>query len=374
MDTSTKTSQPRQNVATRCNACPHGPVNPTIAYHYLVRSSVRKTVSRAKEFDLVFSFYKDPTALVDFMNGRPGGGSTSFEDIAFEYGEISRHSEFLGLREIKNPFNILPQFVCHLDSVNIKRKREIETVFKLQPNSLSSKTLKADIFFVDSNHRPYFVSVKDTEKPSKLGQVSTKTFYGQAHLQGGLHGIELPSHFFPDEFTYRQTGITSSAFKNLSAGDRKFAYFKFNHKKEWLELVSLSKFNAFTQAEKFCEILVSDREILVEFVGAILAGNLSHSENFYILLGEKIVQFSKDIEYLQSNTVKIEIETHQPKKNKSLIVWIIINNERYCLTKIEPSFEGMGTRVNQTKGIVFHFQQFPNEGNHYKKLLLDISQ
>jgi hypothetical protein len=138
--------------------------------------------------------------------------------------------------------------------------------------------------------------------------------------------------------------------------------------------VNLSKFNAFTQAENFCEILVSDRETLVEFVGAILAGNLSHSENFYILLGEKIVQFSKVIEYLQSNTVKIEIETHQPKKNKSLIVWIIINNERYCLTKIEPSFEGMGTRVNQTKGIVFHFQQFPNEGNHYKKLLLDISQ
>ena len=339
-----------------------------------MRSSVRKTVSRAKEFDLVFSFYKDPTVLIDFMNGRPRGGSTNFEDIAFEYGEISRHLEFLGLSDIRNPFDVKPEFVCHLDSVNIKRKREIETGFELQPNSLSSKALKADLFFVDSNNNPYFVSVKDTDKPSKLGQVSTETFYGQAHLQGGLHGIELQPDKIPDEFTYRQTGITSSAFKNLSAGDKKFAYFKFNYKKEWLELVNASKLNALTQVKKFCEILVSDRDVLIEFVGAVLAGNLSHSENFYILLGEKIVQFSKVVEFLQSNTVKIEIETHQPKKNQSLIIWIIVKNERYCLTKIEPSFEGMGTRVDQTKGIVFHFQQFPNEGNHYKKLLLDISQ
>ena len=216
-----------------------------------MRSSVRKTVSRAKEFDLVFSFYKDPTVLIDFMNGRPRGGSTNFEDIAFEYGEISRHLEFLGLSDIRNPFDVKPEFVCHLDSVNIKRKREIETGFELQPNSLSSKALKADLFFVDSNNNPYFVSVKDTDKPSKLGQVSTETFYGQAHLQGGLHGIELQPDKIPDEFTYRQTGITSSAFKNLSAGDKKFAYFKFNYKKEWLELVNASKLNALTQVKKF---------------------------------------------------------------------------------------------------------------------------
>ena len=356
------------------NAHPQRQRKPSFAYPYLVRSSVRKTVSRAKEFDLVFSFYQDPNVLIEFMNDRPRGGSTNYEGIAFEYGEISRHTEFLGLSEIRNPFDIKPQFVCHLDSVNIKRKREIETDFELEPNCLSSKTVKADLFFVDSNNRPYFVSVKDTDKPSKLGQVSTETFYGQAHLQGGLHGIELQPDKIPAEFTYRQTGITSSVFKNLSAGDKKFAYFKFNFKKEWLELVNASKHNALTQAVKFCDSLVSDRDVLIEFVGAVLAGNLSQSENFYILLGEKTVQFSKVVEFLKSNSVKIEIETHKPKKNTSLIVWIIVKNERYCLTKIEPSFEGMGPRVDQTKGIVFHFQQFPKEGNHYKKLLLDITQ
>jgi hypothetical protein len=337
-------------------------------------SSVRTTNSRAKEFDLVLSFYEDPHVIIDFMRGRPKGGSTKFEDIAFEYGKISRHIDFLGLSEIRNPFDLKPEFVCHLDSVNIKRKREIEVEFELPSKSLSSKTVKADLFFADSKKRPYFVSVKDTDEPSKLGQVSTKAAYGQANLQGGLNGIDLQPFNIPTEFTFRQTALTASTFKKLTAGDKKFAYIKFNFKNEWLEIVNERELDATNQAKKFCEHLKTDRSVLFEFLGSVLAGNLSQSENFFILLGERKVQFSKVVQFLQSHSIQVEIEPHQPKENKSFIVWIIVNQKRYCLTKIEPSFEGKGIRVEQTKGIVYHFQQFPKDGNHYKKLLLDIAQ
>jgi hypothetical protein len=60
------------------------------------------------------------------------------------------------------------------------------------------------------------------------------------------------------------------------------------------------------------------------------------------------------------------------KSKKALIIEVLIGNETYGLTRIEPSFEGDGTHVGQTKGIIYHFQQFPNAGNHYIKLFLDV--
>jgi hypothetical protein len=57
-----------------------------------------------------------------------------------------------------------------------------------------------------------------------------------------------------------------------------------------------------------------------------------------------------------------------------LIVWLIDEKKKYGLLKIEPSFEGEGVTVDQTKGIIFHFQQYGDKQNSYKNLLLDIAK
>jgi hypothetical protein len=77
---------------------------------------------------------------------------------------------------------------------------------------------------------------------------------------------------------------------------------------------------------------------------------------------------------LKTKNFEIEIEEHRPRLKTSLIVWLIDDQKRYGITKIEPSFEGEGVNVDQTKGIIFHFQQHSENGNSYKDLLLDIAK
>ena len=40
----------------------------------------------------------------------------------------------------------------------------------------------------------------------------------------------------------------------------------------------------------------------------------------------------------------------------------------------EPSFEGKKSDVSQTKGIIYHFQHYQDDGNDWKKLFFDIAK
>lgn len=336
--------------------------------------AVRKTKSRAKEFDLVFSFLEAPKTLASYIKSNPTGGKPELEGIAFEYGDISRHLKYLNPSKIKNPFNVHPKFVCHLDNVNVGRKREIERQFVLVPDSISSSQVKADLFFVDQDGIPYFVSVKDNDEPSKLGQISREMLYGKASLHGGLTGVDVPQDNIPSKITYKQTSLTEKKFNNLTSADQRFSFFKKNYPKEWVEIVQKSKQNALDQTRQFALTLREDRASLIDFLGITLAGNLKDSKDFYILLGRNIVSFDKAISALKTMSFEIEIEEHKPRLKTSIIIWLNDGKKKYGLTKIEPSFEGEGSKVDQTKGIIFHFQQHGDSSNCYKKLLLDITK
>jgi hypothetical protein len=346
----------------------------TPRYAAYVCPAVRKTKSRAKEFDLVFSFLSAPKTLSSYIKLNPTGGKPKFEGITFEYGDISRHVKFLNPLKIQNPFTVSPTFVCHLDNVNSQRKREIEKEFGLITDSISSNQVKADLFFIDEAGTPYFVSVKDIEEPSKLGQVSREMNYGNATLHGGLSGVHLPQENIPTEISFKQTALSEKKFNNLTAADQRFSFFKRNYSKAWKEIVNTSKQDALDQARRFSTTLKEDQASLIEFLGLTLAGNLKNSKDFYILLGDRVVNFSEAINSLIEKSFEVEVEEHRPRQKTSFIIWLKDKNQKYCLMKIEPSFEGEGPKVDQTKGIIFHFQQFGTSENNYKKLLLDITQ
>lgn len=336
--------------------------------------AVRKTKSRAKEFDLMFSFLSAPKTLSSFIKLNPTGGKPEFEGISFEYGDVSRHVKFLNPLKIRNPFVVSPTFVCHLDNVNVERKRQIEKDFDLITESISSSQVKADLFFIDESGTPYFVSVKDIEEPSKLGQVSREMNYGNATLHGGLSGVHLPPENIPSVISFKQTALSERKFNNLTTADQRFSFFKKNYPKAWKQIVQASKQAALAQAREFATTLKDDQASLIEFLGVTLAGNLKNSKDFYILLGDRIVNFSEAIDSFKKRSFEVEIEEHKPRQKTSLIIWLKNSEKKYCLTKIEPSFEGEGLKVDQTKGIIFHFQQFGTDENNYKKLLLDITQ
>ena len=336
--------------------------------------ATRKTKSRAKEFDLVFSFLNAPKALSGFIKSNPTGGSPEFEGITIEYGDISRHLKFLNPTKLNNPFGFSPKYVCHLDNVNSDRKREIEIHFGLAPQSISSNQVKADLFFVDETGEPFFISVKDIDEPSKLGQVSREVHYGKATLRGGLAGVDLPHDRIPLQINYRQTSLSEKRFENLTVADQRYSYFKKNHTADWEKIVTESKTHALHQARQFAQVLKEDRDSLIDFLGATLAGNLHDSSKFYLLFGGNVVNFKNAMDTLRTKSFKIQIEEHRPRLKTSLIVWLIDEKKKYGLLKIEPSFEGEGVTVDQTKGIIFHFQQYGDEQNSYKSLLLDITK
>jgi hypothetical protein len=346
----------------------------TPRYAAYVCPAVRKTKSRAKEFDLVFSFLSAPKILSSYIKLNPTGGKPEFEGITFEYGDIRRHLKYLNPSKLENPFKVRPKFVCHLDNVNADRKRQIETSFGLSPDSISSSQVKADLFFVDQEGNPYFVSVKDNDEPSKLGQISREVLYGKASLRGGLTGVDVPQGNIPLGITYKQTALSERKFNNLTVADQRFSFFKKNYPKEWLEIVKKSKQNALDQTRQFAITLREDRTSLIEFLGVTLAGNLKESKNFYILLGKQTVNFNQAMSALKTMPFEIEIEEHRPRQKTSVIIWLNDGKKKYGLTKIEPSFEGEGLKVDQTKGIIFHFQQYGDSSNCYKKLLLDITK
>jgi hypothetical protein len=337
-------------------------------------STTRKTRSRAKEFDLVFSFLAAPKSLSSFIKSNPTGGRPELEGITFEYGDISRHLKFLNPSKLNNPFGVTPKFVCHLDNVNADRKREIETQFNLAPKSISSNQVKADLFFVDQTGTPFYVSVKDIDEHSKLGQVSREVRYGKATLRGGLYGVNLPQEKIPLQINYKQTSVLEKRFNNLTVADQRFSFFKKNYSEDWKEIVDDSKRNALNQARQFAQILKEDRASLIDFLGTTLAGNLYDSNNFYLLFGENVINFTKAMNVLKTEDFEIEIEEHKPRQKTSLIIWLKNDKKKYGLTKIEPSFEGEGPKVDQTKGIIFHFQQHGDSQNSYKDLLLDITK
>lgn len=319
--------------------------------------------------------------LYEYITSNQSGGTFRTDGLDVEYGKVSQYYRHLNRSIINNPFNFVPTYCCHLDRISAKRKRQIERDYGLPPSCISTNKVKADIFFIASDNTPYFVSVKDIETPSKLGQVMAETSYCNARLKGGFLDLVLPQHSIPEIIHFRDTALTEEQFKKAGKKDRRYAFFKNKFNSEWLELVRPIEDNAQRQLRQFVEIIKTDKESLVEFIGTVLAGSLRNSSDFYILLGGERVQITKFLSALESLHVQVEIEEDTPPgSNKtSMIIWLTVQNTRYCLTRIEFSFDGKKLISNrgpvcQTKGIVYYFQQHLGSGNHYKKLLLDITQ
>ena len=344
-------------------------------------SNQRKNVARAKEFDLIFSFLNSPSVLHEYITLNQRGGVCITDGLDVEFGKVSQYFEHLNKSTIENPFHFIPTYCCHLDRILSKRKRLIEKKYNLTPGCISSRETKADLFFVAEDNTPYFVSVKDIETPSKLGQVMAETTYCNARLKGGFLDLVLPQHSIPKIIHFRDTALTEEQFEKVGKKDRRYAFFKNKFNSEWLSLVRPIEDNAQRQLRQFAEIIKTNKESLVEFIGTVLAGSLRNSLDFYILLGEERVQITKFLSALESLHVQVEIEEDTPPgSNKtSMIIWLTVQNIKYCLTRIEFSFDGKNLfsnrgPVSQTKGIVYYFQQHLKSGNHYKKLLLDIGQ
>ena len=337
----------------------------------LIESNERAYGSRAREFDHIFGCLSHPQSLMNAIQDNPNSVDLQIEGIRFECGNVSRLLKDIQLSTAAWPYPWEPVYVSHLDSVSAARKKQIESKFTLTPGSLTSPQRKADLLFIDKGGKPYYISFKDTDKPCKLGQVSKSEKYSKASLGGG-HLVDLPEGLIPEEVLWSDTSVPEEKFNKLGARDKQFAYLKQNYPKDWRRIVEISLEVAYSQLACFGLALEFDHSSFIEFLGKTFAGNLRDSSNFYLALGTESINFSELLSRLTNSDLALSSKMVATKSKKALVVEVLIGNETYGLTRIEPSFEGDGTHVGQTKGIIYHFQQFPNAGNHYIKLFLDV--
>jgi hypothetical protein len=337
-------------------------------------ADARKTNSRAKEFDLMFGLLKSPEKLAYQIARSPKGATVDLEGIRFEYGNIARLVDHLDASEPSKPFNFQVKYVCHLDGVPASRKRVIEKDFGLVQGAISSKDTKADLLVIDKRGNSYFISVKDPNKPSKLGQKSGAVSYGNARLHGGLKGVSIGELKVPKVIRYKDTNLTEKSFSKATHSDQVFAYVKKQYPSDWMKIVATSEKRAFNEIKKFCSVLKDDRNSLIDFICLTMGGSLGEDSNFYIVSGDDVTNLSAVVKAFRTKPFKVILKDHSPRGKTSIIVKVEFKNKAYCLTKIEPSFEGKKSDVSQTKGIIYHFQHYQDDGNDWKKLFFDITK
>lgn len=335
----------------------------------------RKNTSRSKEIDIVINVFKDDKKkFKDYVINNPKGGNYMVQDVFFKYGNIERLIDTIDwdfdtfdspLKEIKG--------IYHLDSISTKEKKSIETYHNLQDGILTNKS-KADILVLTESN-PFVLSFKDGTVTSKLGQVSTEMRYNKAVLKGGLLLPFLSENNISDtKILQNLTGLSNSQFEKLTYKDKYYAYIKFNHQNEWNNYVNATYTEAINQLINFGEVISRDKDSLIHFVLITLFGRINVPNYFNLLINDKLILSDKIINFFYLGNYSIKIEHYKTEKKFSLLIHLLINDTNYGITKIEPAFDGARENVSQTKGIIYYFQQFPNNGNHIWKLLKDISE
>jgi hypothetical protein len=352
----------------------------------------RSNKSRAEELKFMASFLVSPLNLFDEFEHNPLSGQVNLEGIDFEWGNIANIAKELKTQYFESNSGKLqrlnPTYICHLDNLSKKQEEYIVNRFKISTDSLSFSKNKADLLIVNKEDKVIYVSVKDEVGDSKLGQVCNKE-YGKARLVGGFEGVDLSVFGIPKEISRQDTFLEESQWLKLygKKKHKECAYVKKRHPEAWIDLVDNRIEAAYQCLEKFSADIGNDRESLAEFLLKTFVGVAADLDNYFLSLGENLIDIHKMLTNLKNLDFKVETEWYQSntkRQKRSLIIWIVFPDRRYGLTKIEPAFDGgYDLHASQTKGIIYYFQQWPiskknatrsNVDLNYKNLLLDISK
>jgi hypothetical protein len=363
----------------------------------------RSKKSRAEELRFIAGFLFEPKALFEAFEANKYGGNSELEGIKFTWGNIKDLLLDLDVSKIPREDGVLfqvplhsenllkldPKHIFHLDNLSADQERQLTDEFEIPIKSLSFHLNKADILIRDGNHQMHYVSVKDETAVTKLGQVANKK-YGSTSLVGGFSGVDI-SHFnIPSKIDREDTFLDHEQWAKLqkSLKHRRCAYIKKNYPEEWCSIVDNALKAAYQCLKEFSIAISEDRNCLSQYLLLTLVGESVLLDNFYLVFGPHVINAQRLLKNIETMDYKIESEWYSStgeKHKESLIIWLVFPDKKYCLTKIEPAFDG-GTdlKASQTKGIQYYFQQWPNKKivnnservavYDFKQLLLDIGQ
>ena len=349
------------------------------------------TKSRAEELKFMARFLLTPQSLILAFETNPNGGWTELEGINFIWGNVSGllpplRAQVLFTHEPKL-LEWKPKHIYHLDNLSKVQEKLIVQQFNIRSEALSFHSNKADVLLVDANDRIRYVSIKDQSALTKLGQVANKE-YGSTKLTGGFVGVDLDHFNCPDNISYTDTWLDENQWNKIGSKDRKCAYIKRQYPIDWKLVVDKGLNAAYQCLNDFAVKIKDDKDCICQFILLTLVGASVPTDNFHIAFGSQIIDVQRLLQNVKTMEFDVTSERYVSQGNKrkeSLIVWLVFPGKKYCLTKIEPAFDGgSDVRASQTKGIQYYFQHWPTKSDSvnptdevkydFKQFLLDVSQ
>jgi hypothetical protein len=330
--------------------------------------AARKNISRSYELELIAKsfFEKNYKQFIGSLKKNPTGAIFEHDGKQFEYGKIERLVSFIGTSEVSQALKIDGiKDIFHFDSLSADRKKEI-----IKHSELSLEEAKKIDIYLSSVNNEYGISVKDSSQVCKLAQKSKPVDFAGVSLNGGLNdriSRLIEGSEIPESIDYTTTGLRKDQFSKLSQHDEKLAWFKKNQPDRWNLETDNALSNAYLQLRNLAsEINKGNKSVLISLLGIMLSGVNMPCRQFCIWLEPKLLSVKEFIDNINhEENLPMEAYLHNTPKKSSLIINIEYKGVLYSLTKIEPSFEGGGVDVSQTKGIIFHFQQFQHPDTNF---------
>lgn len=336
--------------------------------------------------------------LAQFQHNLRGGQHSVADGATLIWGDIQSlkdHLHQIQAHALPNarkrytlPRHHSPKYIFHMDHLTVPALRQHGV-------HLQSKG-KADVMIVEQDAMRS-LSIKDSAREAKLCQQSqSKTFpftSGGVTLAGGfnLEKLARNRNAILDglDRSYKLIALDANEQGRLNETNRMFAIAKHQRPATWDALVIEAEAEA--------------GEHLATFLGCGFQSiDSTHAHNLSVLLSGCLTQSGIPgiEEWITSDSSPVRLDhalTHLAERDdvqvtcapctcntggrqRGKLAWEVrasVFGKRYLVTRIQPSFEGGGIGVEQTKGIVYHFQEArphraKDEGSVWQ-LLADLS-
>lgn len=316
--------------------------------------------------------------LAEFKRNLRGGKHVVADGATLVWGDIRSLKDDLGPVQSTDRQNALqryalprltpPKYIFHMDHVNLQMLRQYGI-------NIRSKG-KADVLIVEQDCLRS-LSIKDSTREAKLGQQSQSKTYqftsGGVNLAGGFNLERLAKErneiLRGLDLSYKLIALDAKEQGRLNDSNRLFAIAKHQRPIAWDALVK----GAEAEAE----------DNLADFLRRGFQGSdATHAQNLSVLLTEWLTLSSvaglEEWISSESGPVRLDHALKHLSERKDVQVacapctcktggrergksaWEIrasVLGHKYLVARIQPSFEGGRIGVEQTKGIVYHFQE-----------------
>ena len=320
--------------------------------------------------------------IIDRFHQLPTGGSmVTLSGTHLEWGNIQSLVDGLRLFSEAEIVSLVPslrlprafpaRLIAHTRGLNFAKLRSFGAMILVKGN--------AELFMLD-DESIRGVYVVDANGPVKLGQQSGLREYrlaqGTATLMGGFNlprmaagiaSLDAGANLIADH-----AFLNAGRIAQMSRRDRALALAKQQHPRAWGQIVSDGEQEADIALSAFLRACFEvDARLhginLSALLSGVLLNDAPNDREYWITLSGGPLRLDQALNQLEAaNDVAVSVlpctcaHSRRERRKPAWEIRAVVGGRSYLVSRIQPSFEGGSIGAEQTKGIVYHFQEAPS--------------